>query len=115
MGWLASWGASSCQPELLSFAFGSICACTERTVTNTCVKDPLGGMQLGGSLIDTITGPAPAVGIGVPPPLQPIPADSKKMKAHPRTARRFGIERAFLTLPPDSESQPKPRSTRAAI
>src|SRR5260370_10148631 len=81
MGWPASCGASSCQLELLSSARGSMCACTERTVMNTCVKDvedPLGAMQLGGSLMETFTVPMLSVCICVlPPQLTPIDAESK--------------------------------------
>src|SRR5260370_12032651 len=95
MGWLASCGASSCQLELLSSARGSMCACTERTVMNTCVKDvedPLGAMQLGGSLIDTVTMPVPVVGgVATLPPPQPIAPNSKAPTPHHRTASFFDI------------------------
>jgi hypothetical protein len=57
------------------------------------VKDPLGGMQLGGSLIDTITVPVPGVGIETLPLLQPIPANSKTIKAHHKSASFLDIER----------------------
>jgi hypothetical protein len=64
-----------------------MCACTERKVMNTCVKDvkdvkdvedPLGAMQLGGSLMETFTVPMLSVCICVlPPQLTPIDAESK--------------------------------------
>jgi hypothetical protein len=57
------------------------------------VKDPLGGMQLGGSLIDTITVPVPGVGIEALPPLQPIPANSTTIKAQHKSASFLDIER----------------------
>src|SRR5258708_16824430 len=88
MGWFASCGANSCHPELLSSAFGSMCACTERTVMNTCVKDvkdvedPLGAMQLGGSLMETFTVPMLSVCICVLPP-QLTPIDSERKNAPP--------------------------------
>jgi transposase len=50
-------------------------------------------MQLGGSLIDTITVPVPGVGIEALPPLQPIPANSKAIKAHHKSASFLDIER----------------------
>jgi len=57
MGAEASCGASSCHPPLLSSAVALVCAWTDLTVIQTFVKLPLGGVQLGGSLIDTSTVP----------------------------------------------------------
>src|SRR5690242_8165883 len=54
IGASASCGASSCQPGVLSVADALVCACTDRTVMNTCVNWPFGGMQLGGSLSETV-------------------------------------------------------------
>jgi hypothetical protein len=50
-------------------------------------------MQLGGSLIDTITVPVPGVGIEALPPLQPIPANSTAIKAQHKSASFLDIER----------------------
>ena len=57
MGVEASCGASSCQPALLSSAVALVCARTDRTVMKTFMTLPIGGLQLGGSLIETSTVP----------------------------------------------------------
>jgi len=79
------------------------------------VKDPLGGMQLGGSLIDTTTVPVPAVGIGALPPLQPIPANSKTVKAHHKRTSVLDIEQDFMSFPLNWKLKTKRSSTRASI
>jgi hypothetical protein len=74
MGCGANCGANSCQPEVLSVAEALVCACTDRTVMKTCSKLPLGFLQLGGSLMETLTVPIPEEGvmdIEELPPLQP--------------------------------------------
>ena len=53
----------------------------------------MGGVQLGGSLIVTITVPVPGVGVEALPPLQPIPANIKAINAQHKSASFLDIER----------------------
>src|SRR5258708_38715921 len=86
-----SCGASSCQPEELSSAVELMFACTDRIVTKTCVKLPLGNAQLGGSVMLTLIVPMP-LPVLVLDMLEPVAPQLTNNAANPTAHRRLTIQ-----------------------
>lgn len=108
IGALASCGANSCQPESLSDAVALICACTDRMVMKTCTNCPFGGMQLGGSLKDTVIVPIPGVSIVEWLPLQlTISPTTKRIVLPRRSADEFVLvletKLSLMSVTPEQE------------